>query len=400
MSLTLAATLLGVTADQADAAKPCRVKTSTHVESSKRLAGGALLRRYSATARGAAVGGYDQSGKVVMTSFPKDAVPVLINSRVGLRSTVGEMVRHQRRHAMAAVNGDFFAFPDIRGVKSIEMSRGPMVRNGHILRATADRKRVVGVTQRWNPFGGMLGVRGTVSADGIVKSISIRSVNWHNVRSGGVNIYTSAWSDHAPRPKGRLEWVLDRQNRIQQVRSRARHDADRGAAVKPGTRVLAFPKDVADRVRGANVGMRVDVSMHQSTGTGTRLRTAVGRGVPLVVGGTPAPLGCGAYAHSKAARPRTFVGWTARGNWRTFTVPGSTFDGVGLRTGGFGLANAANIAESLGMQRAYELDGGGSTTLWTRSRKGDWSRRDLYSVNTRVCACERPTPNGLAFVQH
>jgi hypothetical protein len=66
--------------------------------------------------------------------------------------------------------------------------------------------------------------------------------------------------------------------------------------------------------------------------------------------------------------------------------------------GGFGLANAANIAKRLGMHYAYELDGGGSTTLWTRSNAGKWSRRDLYGVDTSVCACERSMTNGLAFL--
>lgn len=61
--------------------------------------------------------------------------------------------------------------------------------------------------------------------------------------------------------------------------------------------------------------------------------------------------------------------------------------------------DVANIAESLSMKCAYELDGGGSTTMWMRSGGGKWTRRDLYGVNTRVCACERPMTNGLAFVK-
>lgn len=60
--------------------------------------------------------------------------------------------------------------------------------------------------------------------------------------------------------------------------------------------------------------------------------------------------------------------------------------------------NAANIANKLGMVNAYELDGGGSTTLRTRSNAGKWSRRDLYGVNTSVCAYERPMTSGLAFL--
>lgn len=151
-------------------------------------------------------------------------------------------------------------------------------------------------------------------------------------------------------------------------------------------------------------GTKVKVNSKQSTDTGVKLFTGVGRGLPLVEGGVAAPLGSNAYDHSKAARPRTFVGWNSKGIWRSFTVPGRSFDGVGLRVSGFGLANAANaanaanIAKKLGMANVYELDGGGSTTLWTRSTAGSWTRRDLYGVDTSVCGCERAMTNGLAFL--
>jgi len=82
-------------------------------------------------------------------------------------------------------------------------------------------------------------------------------------------------------------------------------------------------------------------------------------------------------------------------------VPGSKLEvvnGVVLRNGGFGLASAANIARKLGMTYAYELDGGGSTTLYTRTQS-KWQRRDLYQVkNPTGCTCERTMSNGLAFV--
>lgn len=274
-----------------------------------------------------------------------------------------------------------------------------MVRDGRVIRGTAQLQRVVGVTKKREPFGGMFAVRGSIRAAGTSKSVRIRSVNWHSIKGGGVNIYTSAWSDAIPRPKGRIEWVLNNHNVIRKIRSPTRNAGKRGEWVRSGTRVLAFSKNAPRAVRRAVPGTRIFVNIRQSTGRDVQLFTAVGRGLPLVMKGVAAPLGCNAYDHSKAARPRTFVGWNARGRWRSFTVPGKTFDGIGLRTGGFGLANAANIAKSLGMQRAYELDGGGSTTLWTRSKAGGWTRRDLYGVNTSVCACERPTPNGLAFIK-
>jgi hypothetical protein len=142
----------------------------------------------------------------------------------------------------------------------------------------------------------------------------------------------------------------------------------------------------------------VKVNVKQATGGGVRLFTAIGRGVTLVEGGVAGPRGCNSYDLSKAARPRTIIGWNQNGQWRSVTVPGTHFDGIGLRLGGFGLANAANVAKKLGLVNAYTLDGGGSTTLWTRNTGGSWSRRDLYGVDTRVCSCERAVTNGLAFV--
>ena len=396
--LAVAAGLLVALSDDSDAANPCRIRTSRHLDSSTHFASGGVLRRYTATAHGAAHGGYDQTAKIVTATYPRGAFPALINTKIGERKAIGNMVRQQRHRALAAINGDFFVFPDIGGEQDIEMSRGPMVRDGRIIRASDQRQRIVGVTKKRKPFGGLFAIRGTVQAAGSAP-ISIRSMNWQKVKRGGVNIYTSAWSRSIPRPHARMEWVLNGHNKIRNVRSPARNSGDLGNAVRPGTRVLAFSKGTAKKLRGMRAGTRVDVNIKQATNTGAHLLTAVGRGTTMVIGGTPAPLGCNAYDFSKAARPRTFVGWDAKGRWRSFTVPGKTFDGIGLRTGGFGLANAANIAESLGMRRAYELDGGGSTTLYTRSRTGNWTRRDLYGVNTSVCACERPMTNGLAFIK-
>ncbi len=49
------------------------------------------------------------------------------------------------------------------------------------------------------------------------------------------------------------------------------------------------------------------------------------------------------------------------------------------------------------MQDAYELDGGGTVSLYTRQRD-HWSREDLYKVaNPGNCVCERETANGQAF---
>jgi hypothetical protein len=393
--------------DLADAARPCRVSTTTNLDSSTRFAGGGTLRRYTATAQGAAKGGYNQQGKVIMTSFPAGAYPALINSRIGDRQVIGSMVQNQQPQALGSINGDFFIFPDIRYATDLEMSRGPMVKSGRIIRATNVRQRVVGIDTNQSPFGGLMAVKGSITPRlASAQSVPIVGVNWHTIRNGGVNIYTTDWSNalrgdgkaYTPRPAGAVEWVLNSHNKIKTIRSSTKNAGQLGDPVASGTKVLAFAENASLAALGVPTGTRVRINAKQNTSSGVKLFTAVGRGIPLVEAGTPAPLGCRAYDHSKAARPRTFVGWNAKGNWRSFTVPGSKFDGVGLRVGGFGLANAANLAKRLGMEYAYELDGGGSTTLYTRSTAGKWSRRDLYGVDTSVCACERPMTNGLAFL--
>ena len=394
-------------ADQADAARPCRIDTTTSLDSTQRFAGGGILRRYTATAKGAAKGGYDQAAKVIMTSYPSGAYPSLINDKVGQRTVIGDMVKNQQPQALGAIDGDFFIFPDIRYATSIEMPRGPMIRDGKVIRGTKNRQRVVGVDVNKQPFGGMVGVRGSITPDlATAASVPIVSMNWHKIIGGGVNIYTPDWSAalrpdgkaYVPRPAGAVEWVLGPHNKIKTIRSATKNKKKRGDPVQADTRVLAFSQNAALATVGVPTGTKVKVNIRQSTDTGVKLFTAVGRGLPLVEGGVAAPLGCNAYDLSKAARPRTFVGWNSKGVWRSFTVPGKSFDDVGLRVGGFGLANAANIAKKLGMANAYELDGGGSTTLWTRSTSGSWSRRDLYGVDTSICACERPMTNGLAFL--
>ena len=146
--------------DQADAAHPCRITTSTTLDSSTRFAGGGMLRRYTATAQGAAKGGYNQQGKVIMTSYPSGAYPALINSRIGDRQVIGAMAQNQQPQALGAINGDFFIFPDIRYATDLEMSRGPMIKDGRIIRATSVRQRVVGIDTDQQPFGGLDGGQG------------------------------------------------------------------------------------------------------------------------------------------------------------------------------------------------------------------------------------------------
>jgi hypothetical protein len=394
----------------ADAARACRVEVTTQLDATERFAGRGKLEYVFAAAQGSAVGNYDHQGNVIMTTFPRGAYPSLVHRKIGERESIGSMAQTQAPDAVGAINADFFLFADIGSTTDIEMARGPMVRDGVVIRGSYRDQRVVGLDTAGLPFGGELSLRGSVEAEGVALRVPVRSVNWHRILDGGASIYTDQWSSQRkgtalvyPRPTGVVEWVVGGRNRLKEIRSATQNPTLLGAPVKAGTRVIAFAADVATGMESVPLDTKVRARVRQRTTTGVTLTTAVGRGLTLIDSGRPAPLGCRAYGKSsgaKAARPRTIVGWDGKGRWRAFTVPGSDVsdaDGALRRTGGFSLINAANIARQLGMRYAYELDGGGSTTLWTR-QSSLWSRRDMYGVsNPSGCVCERPVANGLVF---
>jgi hypothetical protein len=410
----LAATLLTALPQQADAARACRIPVSKTFDLKERFAGGGVTKYFYATAQGSAVGQSNQSANVIMATYPLGAYPSLVNKNIGELQAVGSMVQSQAPTALAGINADFFTFADIRYATHMEMARGPMIKDGVVIRGTARAQRVVGIDKLMQPYGGTFGVRGSVApkATGAPK-VRIRSVNWHALLTGGANIYTPDWSSVKgtngvalyPRPAGALEWVLNGRNKIKSIRSSTTSTTQLGAPVAAGTRVVAFSADVVSQISSVPVGTKIKVGIRQKTDTGTSLRTGVGRGLPVIEGGKPAPMGCRAYAKTsgaKAARPRTFVGWDGKGRWRSFTVPGSQITDANnklSRSGGLSLANAANVAKTLGMKYAYELDGGGSTSFYTR-KNAQWIRKDLYKVSNQTgCVCERWMANGLAFVQ-
>jgi hypothetical protein len=271
-----------------------------------------------------------------------------------------------------------------------------MIKDGVIVRSDKEALKVVGVDSTGKPFGGTVGVRGSMRIGNGPKT-KLAGVNWHEVQSGGVTLYDSNYSrsSGSPRPAGAAEWVLNDRNRIKELRTSGTNPGRRGLAVETGTRVLAFPTALASVGAAGVVGQRVRVRTSQVTSSGVTLRTAIGRGAVLVKGGKAAPAGCAAYDHSAAARPRTVIGWTKSRQWRSLTVPGNNISGTS-RTGGFGLANTAALAKKLGMRFAFELDGGASVTWHTRSAAGSWVRRDLFGVSGGTY--ERPVANGIAFL--
>jgi hypothetical protein len=382
----------------ADAVTPCTMAVAVTLKNTLDFAGGSRLRRYVATVADPASGTV-QRARVLLTRLPLGARPTVLATKIGTRQPTGQLAQSLEPQALAAVNGDFFSQLKIRG-RTLVAPLGPIVRDGRVVRASRSPRRVVGLdtqTPTPQPFAGSLGVRGSIAVAG-TSVAPLMGVNWETVAPGGATVYTPDWNPArwSPRPAGAVEWVLDGSGTVLSMRSDAVDPALLGAPVADGTRVVAFAADVALTLPSVSVGNRVTVRVRQHTSTGARLTTAVGRGLPLVQGGVAGPVGCSGYAHSTTPRPRTVVGWTATGRWGVVTVPGTSFTSTALRIGGLGVAQAANVAARMGLVEAYVLDGGGSTTLYTRDDIGTWRRRDLWRVSDGTY--ERSVPTGLAFV--
>jgi exopolysaccharide biosynthesis protein len=147
----------------------------------------------------------------------------------------------------------------------------------------------------------------------------------------------------------------------------------RGATLAPGQTSIQATGDAADTLAGVSVGDRLPI--HVKLRAGHRpLRTSHGT---TVVNGGPLLVRNGrehvtqrrdgmvhpgepsfAYGWVVKRNPRTFAGIDGRGRLVLVTVDGRSPDDLGLS-----IPETADVARSLGLVDAINLDGGGSTTM-------------------------------------
>ncbi|MFD7466176.1 phosphodiester glycosidase family protein [Streptomyces tendae] len=180
--------------------------------------------------------------------------------------------------------------------------------------------------------------------------------------------FTPEYGARTPGGEG-VEAVLDAHERVVELRS------PRGGTIPPGgSSIQATGDRVADLTALARVGDRLSVSTTLLDARGRRIspspRTDIVNGGPeLVRDGrihvTPATDGMvhpgdpsWYYGWVHKRNPRTLAGVDAAG--RTVLV---TADGRGTGSLGLSIGESAEVAKSLGLRDAVNLDGGGSTTM-------------------------------------
>jgi hypothetical protein len=184
--------------------------------------------------------------------------------------------------------------------------------------------------------------------------------------------FTAEYGDHTPSGPGR-EIVLDRHRTVRAT------SATRGTSLPRGWMSVQGTGASARRLAGVTIGDVVPITSRLFTGTHHRQRvtrnTTIVNGGPLLVRdahvfitqrrdgfvhpGDPSF----AYGFVVKRNPRTFAGVDSHGRVVLVTVDGRSAEDLGLS-----IPEAADVARSLGLVRAINLDGGGSTTMTRNGR--------------------------------
>ncbi|MDT0608649.1 phosphodiester glycosidase family protein [Streptomyces lancefieldiae] len=294
-------------------------------------------------------------------------------------------------HATAAVNAGFFVLdpkagapgdPAGVGVYDGRLLSEPVAgRPGLVIQDNARGTEVTRLTWQGRVKGrtsslhlnGVNRVPGLVRNCGGSKGDAPTSLPLHDVTCTNPDelvTFTPDYGRHTPQGAG-LEAVLDAHDRVVELRS------PRGGSLPPGgSSVQATGTRVADLTALARVGVRLRVSATLLDEHGHRVspspRTDIlNAGPELVRDGrihvTPATDGMvhpgdpsWYYGWVHKRNPRTLAGVDAAG--RTVLV---TADGRSTASLGLSIGESAEVAKSLGLHDAVNLDGGGSTTMVT-----------------------------------
>ncbi|SEG33275.1 Predicted protein [Actinacidiphila yanglinensis] len=310
-------------------------------------------------------------------SDPRVRVNLLTPGAVAARAPVSQLA--DAAQAVGAVNGDFFNISEEHaGVTPTGSSDGPEISSGRALKAAVPNSQRFGPAM---PPGettqDVLGVgvdrRARLDRLALVGSVRTRQgsyplggFNQYALPEGGIGAYTSGWgtisreravcgSDTA---RGAACSTDTYEVTVRGGRVTAVADTPGEGAIEPGSTVLVGRDAGADTLRTLKVGDRADV--------GERLAPS-GSHVPytFAVGGFPVLRDGAALAglDAKTAAVRTAAGFGDHG--RTLYL--LALDGTAAADPGLTVAEVADVMRRAGADDAVNLDGGGSTTMVTRT---------------------------------
>jgi exopolysaccharide biosynthesis protein len=366
----VAATLAGASGAAADSGMPGGMLYD-HVE---QTAHGVRYGEFTITASKGTVHGYVLAADL---ADPRVRMNLLTPGAVAARAQVSQLADASR--AVGAVNGDFFNISDEHaGVTPTGSSDGPEIANGRDLKAAVpDSQRFGPAMPPGETTRDVIGVgvdrRARLDSLSLAGSVRTRQggyalggFNQYALPEGGIGAYTDGWgtvsreravcgSDLARAAACSTDTyeVAVRHGRVVSVA-----DAPGEGAIAAGTTVLVGRDGGADALRALKVGDRAQVAERLVAGaTRVPYTFAVG-GFPILRDGSPL-----AGLDTTTAATRTAAGFGDHG--RTFFL--LALDGNAETNAGLTVSELAGVMREIGADDAVNLDGGGSTTLVTRS---------------------------------
>ena len=288
------------------------------------------------------------------------------------RRTVSQLGRWSG--ALAAVNGDFF------DIGRTDAPLGVTIDDGGVL--TGSREGwIPGVNSTlWfdesGPHVSPLSVQYTIRQQ---RDWLVSGFNHPRVPRGQIGVFTHAFNrtkgyDVTGGKKNAREVVL-RKNRV--VSNRVK--LSQGVKIRSKDRVLIGVGKAAKQLKSLQPRQRITLSQRIEGGRPT---AAISGDRPLLVNGVRTVI------NNTIAHPRTAVGIDADGRKLHILV----VDGRSAYSRGYTMVELADFMTALGVENAINLDGGGSSAMYTRNGAGA-----MAIVNEPSDGSERKVPNGFGL---
>lgn len=300
------------------------------------------------------------------------------------KATVSQMAN--RTNAVALVNGDFFTM-QLEGAP-----QGPSVINGETKSSPAVLNDIwsFGIDSNDKAFIELTKFVGSVTAsngrsfpiDGLNKTKYWYQPSMEYSHQNKIQLYDSFWTAKTRGDKNGGEVLLNENNVVEQIS----YNKGLDMSIPNGKKILQFSgsaiKFIQDNVKvGDKLGIKYNIEPNRNW------KMMIGGHAVLVDNGAVKP-----YTRDikfiDGVRARTAVGISQDGK----TVYVVTAEGRTKRSSGLTIAELAKFMQEIGVYKAMNLDGGGSTTMAVRNL-GDLNR--TKATNPERNGAERRVVNGL-----
>ncbi|RYB94848.1 phosphodiester glycosidase family protein [Nocardioides oleivorans] len=189
------------------------------------------------------------------------------------------------------------------------------------------------------------------------KAWTVSGINHPSIPAGQIGVYTSDWHRtsgyEVTAGKKRAREVVLRKNKV--ISNRPKLSS--GKKIGKKDRVLIGTGQMAGKLATLKKGKKLTLSKRI---VGGRPKVAISGDRPLLVNGVRTVI------NDTIAHPRTAVGIDADGRKLLILV----VDGRSAVSRGYTMVELANIMTALGAENAINLDGGGSSAMYTRAGTG------------------------------